>query len=267
TTVYLDRDLGVVGNDPFETGLSQECEAMARGIDFVRIGGVQQVYAFLKVTGGTALTVRVEGADRTFGPLIVIPVQSSTSLRALKVLDVNQDDLVDVLVIAEDRDNQRRLLVFPRTSATTFGTPIESEIITRDLTPSVGTVDFVYSGTDLLVLGDDRVRVYSTDGNGNYLASNEFSLPETFKPLGIAQAPQAGNGSVLVLAQDVENPTNRILFANGVPVIRYESASTSLDTRIVNGNFGGGRNYDVALIEGKTIRVFLDVLENNSPEE
>ncbi|HMZ78561.1 MAG TPA: Ig-like domain-containing protein, partial [Acidobacteriota bacterium] len=157
TTVYLDRDLGVVGNDPFETGLSQECEAMARGIDFVRIGGVQQVYAFLKVTGGTELTARVEGPDRTFGPPIVIPVPGSTPLRGLKVLDVNQDDLVDVLVIAEDRDNQRRLLVFPRTSATTFGTPIESEIITRDLTPSVGTVDFVYSGTDLLVLGDDRV--------------------------------------------------------------------------------------------------------------
>ena len=267
TTVYLDRDLGVVGNDSFETGLSQECEAMARGIDFVRIGGVQQVYAFLKVTGGTELTARVEGPDRTFGPPIVIPVPGSTPLRGLNVLDVNQDDLVDVLAIAEDGDNQRRLLVFPRTSATTFGTPIESEIVTRGLTPSVGTVDFVYSGTDLLVLGDDRVRVYSTDGNGNYLASTEFSLPETFKLLGIAQAPQAGNGSVLVLAQDMENPTNRILLANGVPVIRYESASTSLDTRIVNGNFGGGRNYDVALIEGKTIRVFLDVLENNSPEE
>ncbi|HMW00722.1 MAG TPA: hypothetical protein PKE58_11325 [Acidobacteriota bacterium] len=69
------------------------------------------------------------------------------------------------------------------------------------------------------------------------------------------------------LTQDVENPTNRILLANGVPVIRYESALTSLDTRIVVGNFGGGRNYDVALIEGKVIRVFLDVLEKISPEE
>ncbi|MBI4750979.1 MAG: hypothetical protein HY774_21065 [Acidobacteria bacterium] len=183
------------------------------------------------------------------------------------MLDVNQDDLVDVIAIAEDGDNQRRLLVFPRTSATTFGTPIESEIVTRDVIPAVGTVDFVYNGTDLLVLGDDRVRVYSTDGSGNYLASTEFSLPENFKLLGIAQAPQAGNGSVLVLAQDEANPTNRILLANGVPVIRYESTSTSLDTRIVNGNFGGGRNYDVALIEGKTIRVFLDILENNSPEQ
>ena len=109
------------------------------------------------------MTCSLDSLTRTFGPPIVIPVPGSTSLRGLNVLDMNQDDLVDVIAIAEDGDNQRRLLVFPRTSATTFGTPIESEIITRDLILAVGTVDFVSSGTDLLVLGDDRVRVYSPD--------------------------------------------------------------------------------------------------------
>ncbi len=111
------------------------------------------------------------------------------------------------------------------------------------------------------LLGDDRVRLYGTDGTGQFEAIAEVALPENTKPLGITSPRNiSGYAPLVVAVQDQANPTARILLV-GDQQIRYEGLAVSSDAHLFVGYFGGNEDYDVAIIEGKTIRVIMDVID------
>lgn len=107
------------------TGLAQEAAYTAASVDQHHR---PDVLAFLAATGDTPLTVRFRNPNAVsdefdeeadFNAPIVVPVGSSSPLRTLKLADVNDDGLQDIVAIKPVSGTDARLVVIQRATATT----------------------------------------------------------------------------------------------------------------------------------------------------
>lgn len=264
------------------TGLSGDSEFIAAGNDGVGSGSHRPVLAFLKVTGGTMLTVRFGDNQGGFGAPIELPVDPAAGLRSPTLADVDGDGLVDLLIISQGSGTDGHLIVYPRVSATAFGSPIESPIVLRSTTPTRTTVDFSVGNlladdcctprTEVAVLGDDRVRIYRGSA-GVFTFASEIMLPADSVPLGILAASQVTDSfydSLIVNSASSLSAQSKsiIVYTPGrddgsVPPQTYKySASPSADTRIVSGYFNDPSfvlHSDVMVIDGGTAITFWDI--------
>ncbi|MBI4747448.1 MAG: hypothetical protein HY774_03125, partial [Acidobacteria bacterium] len=246
TVVQLDPASGVTGTTTFATGLIGECEQMARGLDFPGFAETQkQVLAFLHTTGGTQLTIRVETTGGSFGDPIQVPIAVGIPLRSLNLLDVTQDYLADLVAVADISELDTRLIVIPRTSPTTFGSPIETPLAVRTAVPTLGTEDVVVAnfggsqGLDVAVMGDDRVRVYANDGTGRYQIQREIPLPEGMTPLCLGRSETRGIEILTVFLQPANSPTERVVWFGDGGLFRFESPAGNDESRLRIGSFAG----------------------------
>lgn len=273
----------------------------------------REVYAFLSETGD-ALTVRyrsgaasspggfalrgVKGAatpssihtlsdndefddESEFTAPAAVPLNASAPLRSLKLADVNGDGLLDILAIKPVAGTGARLVVIPRVSGAGFGAPIESPITVRSTNPSNAVNDFSVGAdsggviTHVYVLGDDRVRVYETDGSGAFTPDGEIMLPSGQLPTGIAEGDLNDDSltDVLLTTKDANAPDAKTLLAyirtqgDGFepPTTRaYTAAPSNGDTRLLPGRWDGSfGSVDVVLIDGETVLYLRDVGPSN----
>lgn len=148
--------------------------------------------------------------------------------------------------------------------------------------------------TYIYVLADDRVGVYEGDAAGAFTLDDEIALPSGQVPTGIIDGNINNDfeTDVIITTADTSSPESKyMLIALGVgeppaslksapggslksrrtaaqfgagfqtPVARPYSAPVSAgDTRIAIGNWAGRSNsVDVVVIDGETIRLFVDV--------
>ena len=209
---------------------------------------------------------------------VVVPLNASTPLRSMKLADVTGDGLVDILAIRQVAGSDARLVVIPRASATSFGAPIESPITTRSTNPDKAVSDFsigVVSGdfiTYIYVLGDDRVRLYESNGSGAYVPDGEIMLPRQI-PTGITDGDLNYDSltDVVVTTQNTSAPDApdaksvhvfmRTQEGNFEPPMTrtYTAPANSGDTRIVLGQWDGSYSADVVVVDGETVLYFRDV--------
>jgi hypothetical protein len=264
------------------TGLSGDSEFMAAGNDGAGAGGHRPVIAFLKVTGGTMLTARFGDSQGGFGAPIELPVDPAAALRSPSLADVDGDGLVDLLLISQGSGTDGHLIVYPRVSATAFGSPIESPVVLRSTIPTRTTVDFSVGNlltddcctprTEVAVLGDDRVRIYRGSA-GVFTFASEIMLPADSVPLGILAASQVTDSfydSLIVNSASTLSAQSKsiIVYTPGrddgsVPPQTYRySAAPSADTRIVSGYFNDPSfvlRLDLMIIDGGTAITFWDI--------
>lgn len=260
------------------TGLQGESDFTAAGLDTTGLSNNPTVAAFLTSgSGATLLSVRF-GNDSAegFGDPLALPVDSSIPLRSLTVADINNDSLLDVIVVKPVTGSVAKLVVYLRTSPSTFGSPIESSITVRTASPARGAVDFVlgrFAGNfnqDIAVLGDDRVRIYTGDGTGNFVSSGQAALPAGKIATGLTtyDLRRDGRSDLIVTASDTTTPTAKqlLVFRNVsgdvflAPIITSYLAPVSAgDTRIGIGEWGGNfRNLDMVVVDGDTIKTLID---------
>lgn len=277
TSVYFS----FTGMEPavqLASGLTGESEFVAAGRD--KYYPPQAFLAFLKVTGGTELTVRFSDGfgNDVFGPPVNLPVDPIANLRSPQLADVNGDGLVDLVLIKQLSGNSGRLVVYSRTSATTFGPPIESPIVLRNRTPVKQTMDYAvgnfvgdYTTGEIAVLGDSSVRVYQQDLNGIFVVIREYQLPMGNIPLGIASREIPSGDSLAVSVASSTSPQSRsmLLYLQGstgelqAPQIYHYTGPTELrDARIIltylNDPFCFLRA-DVVVVDGSNVTSFMDV--------
>lgn len=277
TSVYFS----FTGMEPavqLASGLTGESEFVAAGRD--KYYPPQAFLAFLKVTGGTELTVRFSDGfgNDVFGPPVNLPVNPTANLRSPQLADVNGDGLVDLVLIKQLSGNSGNLVVYNRTSATTFGPPIESPIILRNRTPVKQTMDYAvgnfvgdYTTGEIAVLGDSSVRVYQQDSNGIFVVIREYQLPMGNIPLGIASREIPSGDSLVVSVASSTSPQSRsmLLYLQGstgelqAPQIYHYTGPTELrDARIIltylNDPFCFLRA-DVVVVDGSNVTSFMDV--------
>jgi hypothetical protein len=236
------------------------------------------VLAFLKTSSGaTSLTVRFGVAAQTYSDPVFLPVDSSTPLRTLTVADVNNDGLVDVIAVKPDAGSGAKLVVYLRTSDTSFGNAIESPITIRTAAPAGVVVDFVLgslagnSSKDIAVLGDDRVRVYQGDGSGAFVSVRDVTIPSGRIVTGLTAADVSNDGraDIIVTTRDATTPTAKdarvfLNSSSGVflsPTINsYVGPISTGDTRMGVGNWGGDhRRIDLVVADGNAVLVIFDV--------
>lgn len=260
------------------TGLQGESDFTAAGLDTNGLSNTPTVVAFLTSgSGATSLTVRF-GNDSTegFGDPLALPVDLSVPLRSLTLADINNDSLLDVIVVKPVTGNLAKLVVYLRTSASAFGSPIESSITVRTTTPARAAVDFVigrFAGNfnqDIAVLGDDRVRIYTGNGTGALVSSGEAALPAGKIATGLTTYDfwRDGRSDLIVTASDTITPTaKQLLVYRNVfgdvflsPIITpYVAPVSAGDTRIGIGEWGGYyRNLDMVVVDGDTVKTLID---------
>jgi hypothetical protein len=262
------------------TGLAGESDYTATGLDTNGQSNTPAVAAFLTSGSGlTSLTVRFgDNSAQGFGAPLVLPVDSSVPLRSLTLADINTDALLDLIVVKPVAGNVAKLVVYPRTSATTFGSPVESSITVRATVPARGAIDFVLGSLagnfnkDIAVLGDDRVRIYTGDGTGAFVSSGEVVIPadRIANGLNAVDVSRDGRSDLFVTTRDATNPLgtpDARVYLNtfgGVfltPGIHsYVAPINAGDTRIGVGQYGGIFNrMDMVVIDGDTVKTLLDV--------
>lgn len=264
------------------TGLGGESEFTAAGLDPQQQpdGSNRAVLAFLtNGSGSTSLTVRF-GDDSAAGysDPVSLPVDSAAPLRSLTLTDIDHDGLLDLLVLKPLTGTDANVIVYLRTSPTTFGSPIESPVTVRTTVPAKGAVDFVigkfggnFFQTDIAVLGDDRVRIYQGNGHGAFTSGQEIIVPAGKIATGITgfDVTKDGRSDVIVTAKDASTPGSRfaLLYFNSFggtflsPVTKtYTAPISSGDTRVGITDLGGDfRSLDMVVVDGDVVRVFLDV--------
>jgi len=298
TTVTFDNGI-MFAPTTLATGLTGESEYTAVGLDTASVssdlasgppksvkaglstnavGSDRTVLAFLKNSGGTSLLVRFgNDSPEGFGDPLALPVDQSVPLRSLTVTDINNDGFVDVLVVKPDTGSGSKLVVYLRTSPSTFGSPVESPITVRATAPARGAVDFVLgsltgdSNKDVAVLGDDRVRIYQGDGTGGFVFVREIIIPAGRIATGLIAADISNDGrsDLIVSTRNTTTPTSKELrvylnTASGVflsPTINtYVAPINAGDTRIGTGKWGGTFNrIDAVVVDGETVKIILDV--------
>ncbi|MFN0140543.1 MAG: Ig-like domain-containing protein [Pyrinomonadaceae bacterium] len=260
------------------SGLTGESEFVAAGRD--KYYPPQAFLAFLKVTGGTELTVRFSDGfgNDVFGPPVNLPVDPTANLRSPQMADVNGDGLVDLVLIKQLSGNGGRLVVYNRTSATTFGPPIELPIILRNRTPVKQTMDYAvgnfvgdYTTGEIAVLGDSSVRVYQQDSNGIFAVIREYQLPMGNIPLGIASREMPSGDSLAVSVASSTSPQSRsmLLYLQGSTgelqapqIYRYTGPTELRDARIILTYLNDPNCFlkaDVVVVDGSNVTSFMDV--------
>ena len=243
-------------------------------------GSNPPVLALLKNGSGvTSLTVRFgDDSPEGFADPVVVPVESSVPLRNLALNDINHDGLLDLMVLKPISGTDAKLVVYLRTSASTFGDPIESPVTVRTNVPAHG-VDFVigkfggsFNQTDIAVFGDDRVRIYQGDGAGGFVSGQELLVPADKIATGITafDLTRDGRSDVIVTVTDVGNPLSKraLLYLNtfsgtfqAPASVGYTAPTSSGDTRVAVGQWAGGFNrFDLVIVDGDTVILLLDVV-------
>jgi hypothetical protein len=262
------------------TALGVESEYTAAGVDTSGQFNNRPVLAFLKNgSGGTSLTVRF-GNDSAAGysDPVFLPVDSSAPLRSLKVVDVNRDGFQDLMVVKPGTGTAATLMVYLRTTPSTFGDAIETAVTVRTAFPAKGASDFAVDDlvegpyyADIAVIGDDRVRVYKGDGTGAFVYVQQVVLPAGRLATGLTlyDVSRDRRPDLVVTASDVNSPTSKfVLIYNNTgsgsflsPTIRsFTAPLSSGDTRSAFGEWGGSfQSADMIVIDGETINIFFDV--------
>lgn len=262
------------------TGLSGESEYTAAGLDTSGPSNNRPVLAFLQNgSGATSLAVRFgTGAVQGYTSPIFPPVDPAAPLRTLTLSDVNNDGLPDLLVVKPLSGTAAKLVVYLRTSATTFGAPIETTIAVRATVPASGAVDFVLGSLaggdsikDIAVLGDDRVRVYQGDGIGGFVFVREVLITAGRIATGLTAFDVSADGrsDLLVTTRSTTTPTAKDLrvYLNtfsgtflSPTITSYTGPLSSGDTRIGPGKWGGNfQRFDAVVLESDDVRIFLDI--------
>lgn len=263
-----------------DTTLAVESEYTAAGIDASYPVNNRPVVAFLKNgSGGTSLTVRF-GNDSAAGysDPVSLPVDSAAPLRSLQVVDVNRDGLQDLMVVKPVTGTDAKIVVYLRTTPSTFGDPIESSVTVRTAFPAKGASDFAVDDlvegpyyADIAVIGDDRVRIYQGNGTGAFVYSQQVILPAGRIVTGMTlyDVSRDRRPDLVVTASDVNSPASKfVLIYNQTgsgsflsPTIRsFTAPLSSGDTRIAFGEWGGNfQSADMIVIDGETIKIFFDV--------
>lgn len=260
------------------TGLGGESEYTAVGVDTSGPTSNRPVLAFLKNTGGTSLMVRFgTGAVQGYTDPVSLPVDSSVPLRTVTVSDINNDGRLDVMAVKPDTGSGAKLVVYLRTSATTFGNAIEAPITVRASVPARGAVDFVVGllagnfNKDIAVLGDDRVRIYQGDGLGGFVNVREILIPAGKIATGLTAFDVSADGraDILVTTSNTATPTAKegrvyLNTASGVflspTITTYVAPISSGDTRIGIGNWGGNfQSLDMVVIDGDAVKILFDI--------
>lgn len=270
-----------------ETGLSREADWVALGAH----DSFWPALAFLSraISGeGAALGVRL--ADRLndsgtdFYKLVQLPVEPNADLRSLAVADVDEgfNDLqADVLTIRKVSETEARLVVYRRDHILAFEPPVESPVTIRSGGSDGVVADFLvgnFAGSaakDVVVLGDDRLRVYAGNGDGTFTPAGELLLPAGSTPTGIGVTYE---GTLLVTIKNASDPTSKALLAYpatkgpggeaalGSPYsYEYSAPDHASDVRVAFGGqvYGDYMFDDVVLIDGDRLITIVDVAYRN----
>jgi hypothetical protein len=261
------------------TGLDGESEYTAAALDASGPTVNRPVLGFLKNSpGGTLLSVRFgNGAVQGYNDPVFLPVDSAVPLRTLTVADINNDGLMDLIVVKPDTGNGAKLVVYLRTSASTFGSPVESPITLRATVPAKGAVDFVLdslagnSNKDIAVLGDDRVRIYQGDGVGGFVSVRDIIIPAGRVANGLTafDVSNDGRSDIIVTTRNTTTPTNKegrvyLNTPSGVflspTITTYTAPISAGDTRIGVGKWGGiSGSFDMVVVDGDAVKIFFDI--------
>ncbi len=250
-----------------DSGLTVDAESIAANADGV--GQRLPVLAFLgTTTDGAAVTVRIGDGAGGFNSAVTLPTETGEQLRTLKLHDVNRDGLVDLLAIRKVSPTETHLVVYPRTSANAFGTPVESPITVRSAAATATTIDYAVAefdatqSTTIAVLGDDRVRLYAGNANGAFSPSGEIVLPDGTVPLAVAGRSYHRTGSFF---DDVKGALVVTTMATGEPTLRdayvYLNRGSGFDPAAIYGY----RVPDDAATDNA--RVFIGGLDSSIPFE
>lgn len=275
-SVRGDGQGGALGSSSIETGLAGESEMLAAGYEPNGFPNrTVAAFAASDGAGGTTISVRIRDGAGQFASLATLSVAGS--VRTIAVEDVTGDGLLDVVASQQASGTDGRLVVFPRTGVAGFGPAVESAILIRSLAPTGAAVDFMLGdvylnanggGTDLLVLGDDRMRVYTTDGTGAFEVEDEIALPGDVIPSGLGARRFSGGVAYVVVGRRVGTPDGRVLLV--YPEVRgeaarfeYEAPESEGDMRVVIGEFGDSGLADVLVVDSDRITSFLGVGPRN----
>lgn len=262
------------------TALGVESEYTAVGVDTSGQFNNRPVVAFLtNGSSGTSLTVRF-GNDSAAGysDPYYLPVDPSAPLRSLQVVDVNRDGFEDLMVVKPGAGTDTKIVVYLRTTPSTFGDAIESPVTLRTAFPAKGGIDFAVGdlvdgpyNADIAVLGDDRVRVYQGDGTGAFVYVTQVVLPAARVPTGLTlyDVSRDRRLDIVVTASDLNSPTSKFALIYNNSGSGFLSSPTSKpftapvssgDTRSAFGEWGGSfQSADLIVIDGETIIIIFDV--------
>jgi hypothetical protein len=270
TAVTFDGNGNAVLNSSFSTGLGGEARE-------IQLGNYTDELAILGDDGGGGSGLRLRTFSfPNFSDPIVVPVEPGTTLRSLKLVSLNFGDK-DVLALRMVSPTDTRVVVYPRTSETEFGSPTESPVIVRAGDPANHFGEFVVGRfisfqSDLAVLGNDRVRIYHGDGVGNFTPATELPLPEGMSPTGIAEGPTDFYGrtsTIIVTASETASPSNKAVMIYQVDgsgifaaprVFNYSAPPSVKDVRVGLGNLNKNFYFDFVVVDGDKVITIMDVI-------
>lgn len=226
----------------------------------------------------TSLAVRFgTGVAQGYGDPIFPPVDSAAPLSTLTVADFNNDGLQDLLAVKPLSGTSAKLVVYLRTSASTFGNPVENSVAVRAAVPASGAIDFVLgsfvgdSNKDIAMLADDRVRIYQGDGTGIFVSVREVLISGGRIATGLTafDVSPDGRSDLLVTTRSTSTPTADELrvylntFSGNFQsptITSYTGPISSGDARIGVGKWGGAFNrFDAVVLDGDAVRILLDI--------
>lgn len=122
--------------------------------------------------------------------------------------------------------------------------------------------------TDLVILSDDRVRIYRGDNQGNYNVVGEISLPDNLIATGIAIGDLFSGADIVVTLDSPATPTIKtVLIYNGYfgsqqtpKEFKYSVPISIGDSRIGIGQFGAESfTSDIEIVNGDRVTTLLDI--------
>jgi hypothetical protein len=242
--------------------------------------------------------------------VVTVPLSAGSTLHSLTLSDIDSNGFTDILALKHHADGSSKLVSIKRSSSNPpaplvdsgiFEVAVESDIIERIGNPSNGLNNLFVGnfaeniGTEIAVLGNDRVRIYNLGLSGTAIFVQELLLPSGEVPTGI-YGYSMNNSNLLDLFITTKNSLvteSRSLFVylnseivnsfsnnnlvskknnkglgeiinntdfSNAPVVRtYTISNSNGDSRIIVGEWGGDSRLDVVVVEGDEIEIFFDM--------